>query len=300
MSLGGNMATSNDGITWIQQTPPFSSYIAWGLAYSATQKMFIAAIGNSVSINNMYSTTDGVTWTARSGTLFNSIYGGVCVSYGNGLWVAGGNGTVNTLAYSTNGITWTGRGTTVFTSGGACGAVAYANNLWVASGTGGNCIATSLDGITWTGRNTTFFGSGYTGQGSVIYHSVLGLWIVGGQPNTYCIVTSPDGITWTGRVTSALAGMCYAFAYSPTVIIAGCRDVNSMLYSTNGITWSAHPSPPVTGYFVQSIVYNAISQLWVCGIYQQQLIYYSSNGFTWTARSGTISGNYGCALALRI
>jgi len=295
MSLGGNMATSTDGIRWVQRTTPFGGAFPWGLWYNPSQDLFMACVGNSSSVNNMYSTIDGVTWVSRSGNLFNGANGGYCVSYGNGLWISGGQGTVNTMATSPDGITWTGRGTTVFTTG--CGAVAYANNLWVASGIGGNCIATSPDGITWTGRNTNFFGTSYGGQGCVIYHPVLGLWIVGGQAGTYCIVTSPDGITWTGRATSTLAQMCYGLAYSPTLILAACRTTNNMAYSTDGTTWTAHPSPPSAA--VQSIGYNFQTKLWTCGGFNPTYINSSVDGFTWVNRTGTVLASYGCALAMR-
>ena len=68
------------------------------------------------------------------------------VTYGNGRFVAVGNGS-NTAAYSTDGITWT---AATLPSSGSWSSVTYGNGRFVAVGNGSNTAAYSTDGITWT------------------------------------------------------------------------------------------------------------------------------------------------------
>jgi hypothetical protein len=124
------------------------------------------------------------------------------VAYGNGLWVAGGEGT-NTLIYSEDGMTWTAstNGSSITTPS----TVAYGNGLWVAGGAGAYTLAYSADGITWTG--STSGTSIITPNCYAVSYS--GKWIAGGSAST--LAYSTDGITWRSVVTVPITTTVQAF-----------------------------------------------------------------------------------------
>ena len=95
------------------------------------------------------TSTDGITWTARTAGLASENL--TAVTYGNGLYViVGASGGLST---SPDGITWTAR-TSGF-AGNAINGVTYGNGLYVIVGVIGK-LSTSPDGITWTARTSGF------------------------------------------------------------------------------------------------------------------------------------------------
>src|SRR5690606_32402124 len=130
------------------------------------------------------------------------------VAYGNGLWVAVGNG--GTIRTSTNGTSWTGR--TSGTSNNLLD-VAYANGLWVAAGWNGT-ILTSPDGTSWTSRSSG------TSRDLHCFAYANGLWVVVGLGGT--ILTSTNGTSWTSRFSGTSGHLCGgAYASGVGVAVGG-------------------------------------------------------------------------------
>ena len=97
--------------------------------------------------------------------------GGLAVSFGNGVWLAGGQDLTNTIVMSDdNGVTWTGRGNVINSPF----SFAYHGGMWVAGGEDStNTLAYSTDnGVNWTGLGTLVFPSRCN---SVTYNASLGL-----------------------------------------------------------------------------------------------------------------------------
>jgi hypothetical protein len=67
--------------------------------------------------DSIATSTDGITWTGRTGTTIFSLGRGAV--YAKELWVAVGEGTTNHIATSPDGITWTGRGTNILSDFGS-------------------------------------------------------------------------------------------------------------------------------------------------------------------------------------
>jgi hypothetical protein len=114
------------------------------------------------------------------------------ITYGNGIYVVGGNSGSNASRTSTNGINWTNRTIPEFNS------VVYANGIFVIAGNGGS-LNTSTNGINWTTRT-----SGTTSSiMSIVYDESNEVFIYGGRStatNTQTpFATSTDAINWTAR-----------------------------------------------------------------------------------------------------
>jgi hypothetical protein len=171
-----------------------------------------------------------------------------CVAYGNGRFIAGGNG--GKISYSSDGITWTPvTGNTL--SSMQINGIAYGNNRFVAVGEGGE-IAYSSDGTAWT----LIPESPFTETGGITYGN--GKFVVGGsamwvegvweEEGGAMIAYSADGITWNrvtdlpfplgfGRI-SAVAyngnGEYFAISYN------GMGVESAGAYSSDGITWTTN------------------------------------------------------------
>lgn len=224
-----SIMASQDGITWSLRTGPRADF--WN-AVTYGNGLFVAVTSNiSYTTSAVMTSPDGSNWTVRT-TPVGNYY---CVTYANGLFVAGGN--PGQIITSPDGITWTARtsGTTRTLQ-----SITYANGLYVAvcttSGSGDQVI-TSPDGITWTTRTAAAASTWY----SVAYGN--GLFVAVGSGNaTEQVMTSPDGITWTAR-TSAYNQVWAAVVFAAGQFVAVGGDVtgsaaNQVMVSVDGINWT--------------------------------------------------------------
>lgn len=211
----GFIATSDDqGETWTSRASGTVQSIA-GATFGAN--LFVVCVQDTA--NNIRTSPDGITWTART-TVSAQIQYDVAYN-GTNLFVSvGDNGTIQT---SPDGITWTARtsGTTQSLRG-----VHFANGLWVICGLGGT-ILTSPDGITWTTQT-----SGTTEVlREVNYFN--NTWVVAGN----IIITSPNAVNWTPRSGNIL-GALQGIAASPTrVVITGTNG--AVTTSEDALTYTS-------------------------------------------------------------
>jgi hypothetical protein len=172
--------------------------------------------------NQVITSTDGMNWTEQEGS-FRDI---LCVTYGNGLYVAVGN--YGKIMTSTDGMTWSnqtwGKYSELYD-------VTYGNGLYVAVGNYG-VVITSTDGITWTqlasAANTVYYDVDYC----------AGMFVVAGSGGL--ILTSTDGTSWSNHAT----GFEYNFscvAYGGGVFVAAGFG-GAVMTSTDGATWKSQKS----------------------------------------------------------
>jgi hypothetical protein len=263
---------SDDGVNWSQiggaTTLPS---IAWSGSTAATvfnDAMWFVVSGTS------YSSTDGLTWTARSAA--GAIDGGVpreyasFTVYNNKLWYIGGTRVMvvnpgppatftrsaqNDVWRSDDGISWTQvLPAAPFAARQQHAAFVLGNKLWVFGGqrfngtTAGpppNDAWTTTDGVTWTAAalNTEMDRSWLLG----IVQEPTRVTMIGGIIRAYSnkSYTTTDGENWTELA---------AFDYAPNLlsrgvvfngamwIIGGGRldglDTNEVWRSTDGLTWT--------------------------------------------------------------
>ena len=194
--------TSPDGVAW---TPRWQTDLGYGfnrvafLRKSMFEEVFIA-VGWMDGL--VYTSPNGVTWTAGDAGTWNDVFEGV--AFGNDLFVAVGHTLIDASYFirtSLDGLTWTlgpwAWGINLFD-------VQYAHDTFVAVGenvVGPMChILTSPDGITWTPGPLNIGG----GLRSIIHGNDVFVAVGSEQEGiSPLILTSPDGIGWTQRASGS-------------------------------------------------------------------------------------------------
>lgn len=180
------------------------------------------AFGNgtfvAVAKENSFTSANATDWTshpidaARTANLN-------CVTFGNGIFVAGGDGIYS----SPDGVTWTYRALAP-----GLVAITYGNNLFVATSASGD-VRRSVDGVTWTSSqidsSAQIFIQGLT--------SGLGRFVAIGTR----IYTSTDGISWTSVGPDIGLGTRVAFGNGRFVALTGI----GLLVSLDGVSWPLQP-----------------------------------------------------------
>ena len=272
----------NDG-SWTAFSPAVttSSVTIGGLTNGTTYSVKLRAVNmvGDGAVSDAVSVTpavlDAVTWTARSGAEarpWNS------VTYGNGLFVAVGNGQAgdNWVMTSPDGVTWTSRTAPPGSlAPQTWGSVTYGNGVFVAVGSSGTFrVMTSPDGVTWTAQTPAEVNQ----WASVTYGN--GLFVAVANTGTKRVMTSTDGVTWTGRTAPANGWNAVGYGNGLFVAVGG----GSVMTSPDGVTWTSRTAPPNTTWW--SVAYgngrfvavgNAFSGI--------RVLTSTDNGETWTARS---------------
>jgi hypothetical protein len=183
--------STDNGATWSAGATLGAGNQISAITYGAG--VYVAVTQSATTSTNVYSSTNGSSWTARTGAsaqLQHDVY------FDNSLFVAvGAAGTVQT---STDGTTWTSRTSGVSTTNRN---VIYGNGTWVVVGAGS--IISSTNGTTWTTRaNITGKTSGETFSNSYFGALVYGggyFWAHDSITNNErysSILISPDGTNW--------------------------------------------------------------------------------------------------------
>lgn len=236
----------------------------------------------------MYSSTDGLTWTAISHTNTAKVNG---CSYWGSYRLVGDGGLVLT---STDALTWTQQ-----TSGTTENLYAIAGNnstLLVAVGANGKII-TSPDGVTWTARDSTttqtLYAVNYSGLSPS--GSSSGTWTAVGVAGT--VVTSTDGgLTWAtvaSGTTADLHGIAYGLSTATAAgVFVAVGDSGTVLTSASGSAW-APVATPVTAVGLKAVTYG--TQFVAVGTGGNSFV--STDAVTWTPSStpGTTSDLYAVA-----
>jgi len=255
------------------------------------------AFGNSIYVlpsasgttTDWRTSTDGATWTARTGPGVNA---GRSIGFGMGIFVV--FNSASNMYTSTDDITWTSHAAGLSASFN-CEVIFYGGGLWVAMGQNGSTqdlAYTSTNGTTWTARTVPAI-AGYEriAYGNSIYVATAGtLW--SGSTTTYA--TSPDGVTWTSRTlpfTSTVGGLVFAngkFWMLPS-------NVGTAIWSsTDGINWTSNAISPTIGanrgLAFDGTIFAAIDNVGTFSV--------SADGLNWvvklaTGYSSAVRLNYG-------
>jgi hypothetical protein len=332
----GSILYSTDGSNWNPNVsggfapngggfPPYGG--TWGLAGNGS--MFVAVGQNGTTLTPtaaiQYS-MDGSNWLPANtavGFTDGSFTRGLCVVWGNNMWVAGGIPntflTSNTsIQYSADGINWSN-----VTSGGfsnQCRAIAYNNAssyqsiLYVAAGVGATAAQSlqySSDGLNWLASVSGGFGiDGTVAPFAVIYGG--GKWVAGGRitaasglGSNFAIQYSTNGSNWLPSDSSAnsfdvnrgdtIMGLAYSSSLSLWVAVGfnALTGAPIIKRSPNGQTWTSVSQANFSGFASGSI--RAVSwngSFFVAtgtGTTQATTIQYSTDGTTWSA---SVSGAF--------
>ena len=249
---------TSDLTTWTLQTDPGWSRVLGHTLLVFNNKLWrIAGYIGAAAVRQVWSSTDGTTWTQETATAtFAARTGHASVVFNGKMWTMGGadgpagGGLKNDVWYSTDGITWT-QATAAAAWSARYGMAAWSYNgkMYVGGGENGagtklNDVYYSTDGITWTQATAAAAWSARVYPCYVVYAGKM--WIYGGLAGTYTnsVYYSTDGITWTEATAAAAWGARYLSAgvvYNKKMwMIAGNNgsNLNDVYYSTDGVTWT--------------------------------------------------------------
>lgn len=229
---------------------------------------YYVGVGNGGLIS---SSENIFSWTSQTSGTSNNLNG---VTYGNGTWVAVGDG--GEIRTSTDLENWS---STAGISGNL-NDVAFGNNIFVAVGDNGKILrhtnpsAASSGSIAWTNVNT---GMGNHLKG-IIYGKNLFVFVA-----ESIIYYSSDGTTWTSG-QGETGGIKNHIDYGNGIfVVTGGPKIHR---SSNGILWSdATPSgwTDSDGTFVGRVAYG--NNTWLVSPTIGQAYLKSSDGKTWTSVS---------------
>lgn len=185
---GVSTRSADGGVTWgAQSIPGFDCITA--LTYGAGLFVAVGYIDNVLLLPVIKTSPDGITWTSRTVPAAHGYL--ECVTYKNGLFVAGGNNAAQNgiaMCSSVDGITWTNRHSGLT---GLALCVEYGKGLYVAGCSDGSTI-TSPDGITWTPRAVQ---NSITVINDMSFDTIAGIFF-GVCNGPLYVIKSTDGITF--------------------------------------------------------------------------------------------------------
>ena len=251
-------SSSDDGNTWLEETPAGSPTGLWD---AATYGEGLFVVASSGVTSQVQTSPNGSSWTSRS---FDATFGFFChdlaYSVNEGTFVAVGYNTSIPAAEfqaSTNGTTWTQEGLAAGSQQ-LYGVVHDESGLWCAVGSNGIIYTTPTSTTTWTSRTND---GGYTGIFRSVAHSGSNFVAVGSSGE---IQTSPDGITWTARTAAgSFTGTFYGVSSNRSgVVVAVGSNTEIQISRNHGVTW-AQMTLPLDNYDdnLNSISYS--SGTWV-------------------------------------
>ena len=264
---------------------PFSARYGHTTAAYDNKLWVIGGIDAAGRKNDVWYSTDGVTWTeATSSAAFSARFSHTTAVYDNKLWVIGGDigiGYKNDVWHSTDGVIWTeATPSAAFLERRAHATAVYDNKLWVIGGDTAarrNDVWYSTDGVTWTEATSTASFSKRRGHTLTVFDNKL--WVIGGLAGAGIygndVWYSTNGVTWTEATPSA--AFLARFNHTTAVfdnklwVIAGADGglvadrKNDIWQSADGVTWiEATPSAPFSARVSHATAIFG-NKLWVIG-----------------------------------
>lgn len=245
----------------------------------------------------MYSSPDGVTWTAITSPVTSNLNAAAYLTTGfsAGIYAAVGDG--GAMLYSTDAITWTQRvsGTTQNLNG-----IGAGGGRFVAVGAGGTIIS-STDGINWTAAASS--GTVTTNDLYAVTSNGSNLWIAVGNNGTLLTSTDGSASTWTAvssNTALALKGITYgtnAATGVPVYVAVGASG--ALVTSPDALTWTAQTAIGTNTLSAITSVTNSLVQ--TCGtqfvaVGANGSIFTSTDGTTWAGQPSTTNANLNAAV----
>ena len=238
-------------------------------------------LGNTPQRNDVWFSSDGVTWTlATSNAAFSARSGHTSVVFDDKMWVIGGHdGTapLNDVWFSSNGNTWIEASANLPNSVGHS-SVVYSNKMWVIGGYDGvslyNDVWSSTDGVTWIRASSNAGFPPRTAHALVIYSNQM--WVIGGFGNTSVfndVWSSADGITWILTVSNSGSRFNASHGHTSVIhenkmwVIGGYDGLsfNTMWSSADGTIWTL---PTIGASFISRYNHTSVvanGKIWVIG-----------------------------------
>lgn len=255
----GNVLVVPAGIKVVYSTNGGTSWMYGGSLVNNVTKVvfgngiFVAILAGTTADNRIYTSTDGITWTAR--TSVNADH--YDISFGDGVFYVACNGYIYT---STDGITWTNRTSGTYFS------ISYIKekNLWIAV----NATTIAILNGAKTGNITTYavatqFASG---TGSIFYFDGY-IYTFSVNGNTPVFFRSTDGSVWTRFESTKLSflsqGNYYVYHVNGLLVFTLSSTSPFMLYSADLVNFYATETIPLT--VIQRFFVQQNGTCWITG-----------------------------------
>lgn len=290
----GDKIRQRSSIDYINLGSPIANSQTFPLTNSPQSLDFVRGNGIMVAVgaassgadpynNFVITSTDGVTWTWRDPAPSDAnAYTLNSIAYGNGVFVAVGNGGV--IVTSPDGVTWTKRTAAI---SGNLNQVVWGKDKFVCvcEGTAAASIQTSPDGITWTARTSATVTTTSQYQ-TVCYDPIRDMYAATTGNSTSSLAgiqTSPDGITWTTRSPASGSGnTCGVVALNGRFIVR--TTTTNVIVSTDGVNWVRYD----VGGFGST---NYVNNFKVCNgkvfFVRSGSVMTSSDGINWESITGS-------------
>ena len=262
---------SSNGITWTGTNGPVPVGEWRAVTYGEVggSGLFVA-----VASSQIMTSPDGANWTVRSIAGFER-----SVTYGNGMFVAVGNGAWA----SPDGISWS-YGKSNLTS--VTYGMVQGSGLFVAvANEGRDRVMTSPDGITWTARSAPI------GTWSAVTYGEVGgsgLFVAVARSGTNRIMTSPDGITWTAQSSPNMGWESVTYGNGIFVVI----NTSYIVTSHDGTNWWTMQVAPGNDDWWTAVTYAEDKGLFIAVARNgDNRVMTSPDGVTWTTQAGITSPN---------
>lgn len=231
------------------------------------------------SIQNLYTSADGVTWTLRTNPLgATSASSPTALTYGNGIFIVAKTGM---LYSSPDGVVWTAK-TNPFGASDNINAIAFGGGTWLTvgyvSGVGARGF-TSTDLTNWAQRPL----SGSMGAVSAVYSASLSRWVVGMYDGN-ASYSDNAGVNWSNYNLAPIANAYVnSIAWSGSRFVAVLSNGSIWFSSTGNTTFSEASSGTalLAGRYPYQVIYDG-ARFIVCGV--NGLLGQSADGMTgWAA-----------------
>jgi hypothetical protein len=286
------------GTSWADKSIGSTCY---NVAWSPDLKLFAAVAGSS-DATHVYTSPDGVTWTAVAVT--SASWRGIC--WGNGRFVATNDGGATTLdsLVSTDGVVWTfySQNVTPATQGSGWNSICWAQSLGLfCAAQRGNInfhnFATSPDGVTWTVRVSP--GQFYN---TICWSPRLHLFYAVGDSGggTFTAATSPDGATWTTGVLPNSSQSYKSAVWVPELALFIVGGYDGIYSSPDATTWTQRSTDALGAYGIGAVCWSPSRQLLIAGGIDNgrtNNVSTSPDGVTWTGRTVPASHGILCIAA---
>jgi len=282
------LMNTNEGSNWttVNSSAAFGKRAgAAGAVFNSAMWMLGGTSDASYATSDVYSSTDGNTWSAASGTPFSArtlqgagVLTGTQFTNGSRMFVFGGSdGTIplNDVWASDDGANWT-----QVTSAAPWGArwsfgyTVFNNELWVMGGSGAsttyNDVWHSADGVNWT--QATASASWAVRRDFEVLSKDGKMFLIGGNNaptgNLGDVWSSTDGATWTQLVTGGVFGTRHSHqttVFDDKLWIYGGQENTAFdaWYSYDGKNWTRTNNSPGYMYDATMLTYN--NAMWILG-----------------------------------
>lgn len=274
-SVRNDVWRSSDGLNWsaVATSGAIFSRRAGHAVVAFNNKLWVigggdnvaAAGGPSTRLNDVWSSSDGVSWTQQvptGGNIFSPRMYPAAVVYAGKLWVIGGDVArgspsdtyANDVWYTTDGTTWVNASANAAFPAREGHSVAVLNNsMWLIGGdNGGGALADvwkSTDGVTWTQQTPA--GQSFSARTTHAAAVLNGrLYVVGGAAGTAYGVTqyndvwsTVDGTNWrmdTGAAAFSARSMFAMFVHNNELWLSGgfaAGLLNDVWRSSDAVNW---------------------------------------------------------------